>query len=622
MFDSSILTNHNRILMFCRYLFSQSMMYKKAYFHISCLLFITASLHAKISKVVFQVDMNNVENVTSVSVRGSLIPLSWENGVLMTDEDNDGIYKVTVEVDSPYRFLKFKFLCNGDYELKDGENRAYDLSQNSSPIYIYNQYLPFTKEEVDKLIYTEAQIEEDIDVLRDVLVSLHPGLYDYQSKKDFESELIALERNMKADPTLVSSFKLISEFVAKISCSHTFTNLYNQGYTVKKAFFLQPDKLPLTFMRAGNSLLIDRFVDKNNRLKKGLEIISINGMSTSNILTDLAKYVSSDGNNYQKKLQRLTMSGASKYELFDLFFSLEYGSQTNFQLVLKDHKDGNEFTVDLLAISKMQRDRLLKTKYADFTDDFETGLSFEIQDKKLAVMRIKTFANFRTDYDFEAFVKRSIDEMNQKEVENFVIDIRENEGGNSDLAEYLLKQIIQEKVFIERPSAYSAYKKVPDSLRPYISTWDKKVYNQSWKVVKKSERRYDLRKLIAGRSKNYKPQKDGYKGKVFLLTSAENSSATHLMATFVKKYEIATIVGQETGGNQRGLNAGVLFFTRLPNTKIEVDVPVYNIKALKVTESTPDAGILPDIMVERKVEDIANGIDPEMTKVMELIGEN
>lgn len=590
-------------------------------FVISFCLLMPSKSQAKITEVFFQVDMNHVNNVNKVTVRGDKEPLSWNKDFILSDDDNDGIFTGKVKIDSPYRYLRFKFLNDGDYELMDGENRYYDLSNNKSDVYRFNEYLAFTAEELDKLVFSETQIEEDIAVLAKTLKGIHPALYNYMSRKDFEANLAELEKELKQNPNLSNAYLLISQFLEKIKCSHTFSNPYNQGILIKKAFFYQKNKLPISFVRAENELLINRNVSENPKIRKGQKIISINGVKTEEILNTLKNYISSDGNNVEKKLQRLTMSGTAKVELFDLYYSLVYGIYDSFQLELQDYNEERNFITSVNAISKYERDQLFKKKYNDFTSTFESGLSFEILDDKLGKMVINTFADYKSDFDFEAFVLRSIEEMNEKGIEHFVIDIRENEGGSTKTMEFLLKQVIQEKMKVEAPSSYTSYKKLPESLRKYVSTWDNSVYNHSWKVKKNNIGGYKLRSFFTGRSRNYKPTKNGFKGKVYLLTSAENSSATHIMATYVKKYNLATIVGQETGGNQRGLNGGNIFFTRLPNTSIEIDIPIFHIELTKVNDTTPDGGILPDYQVVRKAESLAKGIDQEMKKVWEMINQ-
>ena len=108
------------------------------------------------------------------------------------------------------------------------------------------------------------------------------------------------------------------------------------------------------------------------------------------------------------------------------------------------------------------------------------------------------------------------------------------------------------------------------------------------------------------------------RGKFFLMTDATNSSATHLMASYAKQIDGITLVGQETGGNQLGLNGSFIFFLRLPNTKIELDIPVVNMY-VPMNKTPIDGGVKPDIAIQKNPKDIVNGVDTELNRLLEII---
>ncbi len=54
----------------------------------------------------------------------------------------------------------------------------------------------------------------------------------------------------------------------------------------------------------------------------------------------------------------------------------------------------------------------------------------------------------------------------------------------------------------------------------------------------------------------------------------QTSSATFQLADFVRRSGIATLVGEPTGGNRRGINGGCFYFLRLPGTGLEIDLPL------------------------------------------------
>lgn len=68
-----------------------------------------------------------------------------------------------------------------------------------------------------------------------------------------------------------------------------------------------------------------------------------------------------------------------------------------------------------------------------------------------------------------------------------------------------------------------------------------------------------------------------------------------------------TLIGEETGGSRRGLNAGQMFFLKLPKSQFVVDVPIY---ASYPLDKQPDRGVVPDVKVSVTQADIASGRDP------------
>ena len=64
----------------------------------------------------------------------------------------------------------------------------------------------------------------------------------------------------------------------------------------------------------------------------------------------------------------------------------------------------------------------------------------------------------------------------------------------------------------------------------------------------------------------------------------------------------------------QGINCRQIIFLQMPNTGIEIDISVYG----TYYTTTQSGGLVPDIMVKTTVEDIRNGIDPVINKLMEI----
>jgi len=65
----------------------------------------------------------------------------------------------------------------------------------------------------------------------------------------------------------------------------------------------------------------------------------------------------------------------------------------------------------------------------------------------------------------------------------------------------------------------------------------------------------------------------------------------------------------------QGITGGQIFFLNLPNSGIEVDIPVIGYYP---TVDRPNEGVKPDVEVKPSVDDLVKGIDTEMEKALEL----
>lgn len=577
------------------------------------------SCKAQIHYVNLSVDVNHIEDVEKVSVLGNLSPLSWGSDYPMTDMDKDGIYRATIPVKNPKKALRFKFKVNDEIEMQGSDNRALSMTKISvNGDYVFNEYNVYNRDEVEDIVFTPTEIEEDVALLKQLLEYLHPSIYTFRDSVDLQKDFALLEENLKANPNLTNAYGAISKLVAKIKCSHTFTNPWNQGYRVDKALLYQRDKIPFTFNRIDHRLFIDKNASNNDQLKKGLEILSINDVSTDTVLSRLTAYVSSDGNNYSKKLDRLSVTGHEKYSLFDIFYPIEFGSSESFKLKLQDIETQDIIETDVQAMSKTNRTRILMQRYGSLGLSFEDGWKFEILNKETALLKIRSFAVQEKGFDWKNFLDNTFEQVNTKEIQNLIIDIRENEGGQGEVGEYILERLITTPMEVPPMQASVRYLDIPKSYQKHINTWAKFPYDFKGKYVSVQNGKYLLKQKYSVGGKTYKPRKDGYKGAAYLITDASNSSATHIMASFAKLSNRVTLVGQTTGGNQLGTNGSFIFFLRLPNTKIVVDIPVIH-QYVPISDHPEDGGVEPDVVIERSPEDLINGVDREVNTILEII---
>jgi len=265
------------------------------------------------------------------------------------------------------------------------------------------------------------------------------------------------------------------------------------------------------------------------------------------------------------------------------------------------------------AISRSERFTLIENKYGKQPSTLDDLWSFNILNNETGYLKIGTFVTNKLTIDWKKFLDRAFDELTEKNIQSLIIDIRGNEGGDDEVNLVLGKKLAKKQIEFPAFKELLRYEKVSEEFRPYLNTWDKSFYNRSGQLIEQENGFYTWRK-DRGNS-IIKQNSKAFKGNTYLLVDAANSSATFFLTAALQQNKIATIVGSETGGNRKGTNGGQLFFLWLPNSKIEIDIPLIGYYPL--TEQ-PDKGINPDVEIEMTISDILSNKDKVLEKTLEI----
>jgi C-terminal processing protease CtpA/Prc len=199
-----------------------------------------------------------------------------------------------------------------------------------------------------------------------------------------------------------------------------------------------------------------------------------------------------------------------------------------------------------------------------------------------------------------------------------VLDLRGNEGG-LDAGNSILERLIVRPIALPFYHRFVRAGSVPERLRAVLDTWDRTFFDLGTQAQASPDPRFRRLTRWDGSDTGavlVRPRGRRFAGKVWVIVGAENSSATFQFALAVKQSGVATLVGQPTGGNRRGINGGAFFFVRLPRTGLEVDLPL--IAGFPTTDE-PDAGVEPDVLVQPNTGDIAARRDAELEAIRQRI---
>jgi hypothetical protein len=477
---------------------------------------------------------------------------------------------------------------------------------------------------------TSAGLIEDMDVLRRVYETAHPGLYRYNTKAQMDGHFAALRTEFARDRTLAEAYVAFSQFLSKIKCGHTYANFFNQPKDVVRTLFAGKNRVPFGFRWIGGRMIVTRDLSPEPRLKPGSEILAIDGIRVPDILARLMTIARADGSNDAKRVAYLEVLGTGKYEAFDIFLPLFFPTiGERMELLVRQTPTEGPITIAVTAQDLDQRKALAKANKEPQRGESEPLWRFEQLDERTAYLRMPSWALYNSKWDWQGFLERGLDALIDRRVPALIVDLRGNEGGQ-DVGNTLIARIAPAKVRSDRYQRYTRYRSLPlpKAFDAYLDTWDWSF--KDWGQAAKDERDGFFRMTRFDDDEKgdvISPRGRRYQGRVLVLIDAANSSATFQFAQVIKDNRLATLVGQTTGGNQRGINGSAFFFVTLPNSRIEVDMPlVGNFVGDERPTGTaipflsiPDAGIDPDVPVIPSIEDIAQGRDSELRAARALL---
>lgn len=462
-----------------------------------------------------------------------------------------------------------------------------------------------------------ANFGEDAALLARAYGALHPGLYRYNSPPQMDARFAALHNSLSAPRSLSDAYLAFARITAAVRCGHSYPNFYNQTDAITAALFDGRSRLPFLFRWIGDRMIVTRDLSGAG-LEPGTEIHSIERIEAKRLLSSLIPFARADGHNDAKRRRILAVEGIDRFQAFDIYMPMLWPQLVSRGkiAVFATKPGGPPRRIELALMTPAER--LAVVPPIDTKPKDAALWSLDRKPDGIACLTMPSWSVYNGSWDWRAWLEARLDEIATDGTRGLIIDLRGNEGG-LDCGNPILARLVEREIAPVVNARRVRARRVPDDIRTHVDTWDKRFYDWGERATgPRSDGFYDLAASDsdANGGMTIRPAGKRFRGKVAVLTDASNSSATFGFAQVVKSGRLATLVGQTTGGNRRGINGGAFLFLRLPASGIEIDIPLIGYFP---PGAQPDAGIVPDMVVEETPSDIAAGLDRTMSVAMRAV---
>ncbi|WP_040253146.1 S41 family peptidase [Psychroserpens mesophilus] len=463
----------------------------------------------------------------------------------------------------------------------------------------------FPKIEKDKLL-------NDLEILYQGLDKFHSGMYWYTPKDSVDMAFREVRKHITTDLNVLEFHKLIAPLVALSREDHT--NMYLPK-SVKDKINTEIKFLPLTFVFLGTEL----YCNKNGSnfqdyVLEGKQIETINGETPTRIVNNIGELFASDG--YIKTVKYSDLEGFN----FSKHYFYYYGQVNQFEIKFK----GIEELVIIKPLEIEAINQYLNSRYQRPKKNKDKKvLEYHILNNSIAYLGIHSFNNDiikknSKEKTLSAFLKNSFKSIAENNIKTVIVDVSKNSGG-SEGNEGLVYSYFGDN--------YQKYKKVRTKTQKAIldNGTDKPITLKAFGFF---ERNFTNKKMKDGSLERkesfgkglmaYKKEPDyKFSGKTYVIISPVTYSGGSEFSNMMYTNDLATFVGQETGGGYLGNTSGYGKALVLPNSKIVIKIPALQF-VMNVAPKLPiGRGVIPHYEVIPTFEQYRNNENASLKYILE-----
>jgi len=415
-------------------------------------------------------------------------------------------------------------------------------------------------------------LHSDVHTLIDVFETVHPDLYHSVARPTLQRRVDSLHAAIDEPMTRRAFAVALSRLAASIGDGHTRVDFPADAFAYEARG--GAITFPATVQQTSDGLFIDRSCGSSPVLRPGSRLRAINGRDAAHLFAEIQRVVSGSD-----RYRQAVAGDRFPYLLW------AHGIVAPFRAVLTT-PDGETQTATIDGIG-----------FAPVRTCLSGGTRPAFRFDRRGAVGILTLHHLRHPERFRSFLASVADSLARRPVEGLVLDLRGNPGGRSSVAKMMLSALTDEPVRLVARKDWKVSAPVQDRLRHADGNYDRYLSTKPGRILSID---YPQEPLPAGPLTADVP--------VAVLIGPRTFSNAATLAAAVRTHNLATLVGQETGGRASRFGEGHPF--RLPHTGLRAMVS----SAFLVgpgEDASRQRGVAPDLPVPASPDldtDLALGV--------------
>ena len=414
----------------------------------------------------------------------------------------------------------------------------------------------------DPVRFSKLDLQEDFQQMRYTLEQNHGTFYEYTPKQELDSLMDIQYTLIRDSMVLPEFFVLLTPIIAKIGCGHT-TVWMPMSYWSEN----EDNLFPLQIRLIEDMVVVADSYTEDAQVPRGSVLLEINSQPVSDIIQEMKENYPADAMNphfIRKAVERR----------FPMIYARRFGFPEQYRVMYS------------LPGRKTRKTRILQSAHNEAVRAvvFKNFNNPELRmtllpEKNTAVMRIETFIYYDRVPYFTNIIDSCFSVINTNKIENLILDLRGNDGGDPFCAVPLF--------------SYLEPKPLPYFAHPYGK------YSAFADPIPRAEKAFE--------------------GNLLVLLDGRCFSTNGHFCALLKYHNIGRFIGTPSGATYT-CNAGKNTRITLNHTRIMLYFgrSTFNAAVKGMDKTKP---LMPDIPVQETYNDFLNGRDVYMETALKFITE-